>query len=96
MSTIFLHFADRAEALSVLGATLGYASTAPEPGAPEAWPTGWCEGIRYDLAFLADHGVACGSAGDHVNLLWGGAPEALPDFGAHQLAPVTPSCLFAA
>lgn len=95
MNTIHLKFADRAEALSALTAVLGYGPQAD--GAALWWPTaGTTGGVRYDLCFLADQGVATGGDGDHVNLLWWGDKETAPDFGAHVVVPQTPSAIFAA
>jgi hypothetical protein len=95
MTTIYLRFSDRAEALAALGATLGYASSAPEPGGPEQVPLGWRDGLRYDLCFLADQGLVTEGEGDLVNLLWWGEGASAPDFGACQVVPVTPRCGFA-
>lgn len=94
MITIYLRFADRAEALGVLAATLGY-GPAGEAGA-QWWPTtGTSAGTRYDLDFLADQGVIASSGEDLVNLLWWGPAEDVPDFGGHVVSPATPSCTFA-
>jgi hypothetical protein len=35
-------------------------------------------------------------AGFHVNVLWQGPAELIPDFGAARVHPVTPECVFAA
>ncbi|MFG1478596.1 hypothetical protein V5F53_07985 [Xanthobacter sp. V4C-4] len=96
MITLHLRFADRAEALCVLAAVLGYDSTAEGPGGREQLPAGMRAGVRYDLCFLADQGVAAGSAADHVNLLWWGEAADTPDFGAHVVTPATPRCGFSA
>lgn len=95
MTTIHLRFASRTEALSVLGAMLGYQSTADAPGGKEMLPVGACAEVRYDLCFLADQGVTAGADADRVNLLWWGDAAHAPDFGAHAVTPATPDCCFA-
>lgn len=95
MTTIFLRFSDRAEAIMVLSAVLGFDGEQTEDGR-QMWSSGLHEGERYHLSFLSDMGVICGAAGDHVNLLWPGPAETAPDFGAYVVAPATPSCVFSA
>ncbi|WP_238121953.1 MULTISPECIES: hypothetical protein [unclassified Xanthobacter] len=93
MRVIYLVFSSRAEALTELGARLGYVSSAEEVGGRERLTAGRCDGVRYDVDFLADNGRRPGSP-DHVNVLWHGADAAAPDFGAYAVDPASPSCKF--
>lgn len=94
MTTIFLRFADRAEALSQLGSLLGF-DTEQDQSGKQLYSSGLYEGARYHLSFLSDMGVASLASGDLVNLLW---PDGItsPDFGAYAIDPTTPSCVFQA
>ncbi|WP_454915821.1 hypothetical protein [Xanthobacter sediminis] len=94
MVTIYLRFADRAEALAVLSKVLGFMAVPDETGRV-TFTAAHLDGVRYDLCFLADQGVATGDGGDHVNLLWWGEAGSAPDFGAHAMVPATPACVFA-
>lgn len=85
MTTIFLRFADRAEACAVLAAALGV-DTAEDEAGRQSWSAGDHEGVHYDLCFLADGGVYVSTPGDHVNLKW---PGPLPVTLADALAPYT-------
>jgi hypothetical protein len=96
MNTIYLRFSDRADALAVLASVLGYESTARVPGGMEEGSVGWCDGVRYDLCFLSDQGVASAGEGDLVNVQWWGEGASAPDFGGHGVTPSTPRCGFAA
>lgn len=95
MTTIYLRFADRTVALSELGAALGFDGEQDTAGR-QVWSSGLLGGERYHLAFLADAGVVCSGGGDHVNLLWPGSSESIPDLDAYVVNPLTPSCVFAA
>jgi len=95
MITIFLKFSDREEALSVLSSQVGYQTSASEVGGTELNPVGFIGSTRYDLCFLRDASVSVSGTGDHVNLLWWGAPEIIPDFGSYVVTPMTPNCTFA-
>lgn len=93
MDTIYLRFADRTEREAMLLARLGFTAVYDEAGRA-AFTSGHLGGVRYDLCFLADQGVAAGE-GDLVNLLWWGEAGTAPDFGAHAVAPAMPACVFA-
>lgn len=93
MSTIFLRFADRVEALSVLGEALGFDGTQDGDGR-QINSSGISGGQRYHLCFLADAGVTTGGGGDHVNLLWIDEPIGAPDLSAYVVTPMSPSCVF--
>lgn len=93
MTTIFLRFADRAEAISTLGSLLGFDTEQDQDG-KQLYSSGLYEGARYHLSFLADMGVSAGASGDLVNLLWPDGVTA-PDFSAYAIEPATPSCVFA-
>jgi hypothetical protein len=56
-------------------------------------PTG--ESVETDPEF-GPAPVLAPVAGFHVNVLWQGPPELIPDFGAARVFPVTPECVFAA
>lgn len=83
MTTIYLRFADRAEACTVLAGALGYDPTQDDLGR-QVWSAGTHEGQLYHLCFLVDHGACVSTAGDHVNLKW---PGPLPATAAEALAP---------
>lgn len=104
MQTIHLKFPDRATALTVLGATLGFASMADVPGGPEPVTAGLHGVTRYDLCFLGDLGLVAQSEGaersDLINLLWWGSTAELDamvsgSLSAHVVEPLTPTCVFA-
>lgn len=94
MTTIYLRFVDRAQALSVLGAVLGFDGTQGEDGR-QVLSCGVSGGVCYHLCFLADAGVAVGAGEDHVNLLWPDETSVPPDLDAYAAAPGSPSCVFA-
>ncbi len=83
MTTIYLRFSDRAEALSVLGDVLGYDGEQDASGR-QLWSLCWREGVRIDVCFLADAGVVVATVGDHVNLL---CPDDQADALEAALAP---------
>lgn len=85
MTTVYLRFADRAEACTVLAGALGYDPTQDDLGR-QVWSAGTWEGQLYHVCWLADHGAYVSTAGDHVNLLWPGTPPATV---AEALAPYT-------
>lgn len=96
MTTIFLRFADRAEAVSTLASLLGFDTEQDQDG-KQIYSSGLYGGgeeTRYHLSFLADMGVASLASGDLVNLLWPDGVTA-PDFGSFVIEPATPSCVFA-
>ena len=87
MQTIYLRFGDRAAALAVLAAGLGY-GPAIDPEGGETWPsTGFATGTRFDLVFIGEIRAPTGEIidtpfgpspvsaplpGYHVDLLWWG------------------------
>lgn len=103
MKTIYLRFTDRDAALVRLADVLGH-EIEPEGG---MLPTsGLWKSERFDLDEVGvlharrppktgEDALLQPLSGWHVNLLWWGADEAAPDFGADEIAPATPSRVFA-
>ncbi len=103
MRTIYLRFTDRGAALTRLMAVLGHGPDAETGVVPT---TGERAGTRFDVDEVGEiHTPAPEGAGEdfmpealpgwHVNLLWWGADETAPDFGADEISPATPSRVFA-
>lgn len=91
MTTIFLRFADRAEAISTLGPLLGFDTEQDQDG-KQLYSSGLYGGgeeTRYHLRFLVDAGVPMDDDADYVNVLW---PDGitLPDFGTYIVTPTNP------
>lgn len=94
MATIFLRFADRAEALSVLAATLSFDGMRGEDGR-QAYSSGQLGEVHYHLCFLTDAGVVAGAGEEPVNLLWTDQITIPPALNAYVVAPASPRCVFA-
>lgn len=92
MSTIFLRFADRSEAISVLSSRLDFDTEQDQDG-KQVNSSGVYNGVRYYISFLVDAGVPMADASDYVNVLW---PDGVtpPDFDAYIVTPDSPLNIF--
>lgn len=91
MTPLFLHFADEATALSVLHPLLGTFDP-PLEGIPR---DGEIEGIHVDFDVLFGSGQLAGVPGYHVNALWCGTEESIPEvLQSARVYPGTPACVF--
>lgn len=87
MTTIYLRFANRTEALATLTDRLGWS---PSDGTTHNPPGA----ARSDICFLEDVGLpGTPDNGFLVNILW--HDENPPDFGLFAVCPTTPNCVFA-
>lgn len=93
---LFLRFTDQAIALAT-AQTLGFVA----PGDTEWPPDGWLNGVYFCTSVCFSTGILTDSEGNaipgyHVNLLWMGPLDQLPDLGEVLLnpSPSTPSVVF--
>jgi hypothetical protein len=105
MITIYLKFNSKEEALLKLNSVINYAQI--DIDGMLIYPTtGEFNNIRYDLDFVGeirketgeyidDIPVSTTIPGYHVNVLWWGSIEDMPDFGANIISPNTPTRIFA-
>lgn len=94
--TVFLRFPSEADAQAML---IAFGAGPAEGEEFQPYGTGEFNGARYDYVVVNGKGVIWKDdlpiPGYHVNILWRGAEDQIPDFGELRVYPETPECVFA-